>query len=182
MKWKVKDKEIITLVGDIASQESYDAVVNAANKDLRTGGGVAGAIHRKAGPELETATRAYAPIEVSEAVTTQAFDLPYKKVIHALGPVFGVDNPSDRLLKRTYENIFNELRRRNIVSVCVPAISTGAFGYPLREAALIALKTLDENLARLRELDRIAFVLYDQDAYELYNRILEELYGEGEET
>ena len=84
--------------GDITSQREVDVVVNAANAELRPGGGVAGAIHRAAGPELDRACRSLAPIAPGQAVITSAFDMPNQAVIHVLGPVYGVDEPADRLL------------------------------------------------------------------------------------
>ncbi len=178
MKRTIQSISIETTIGDIANQADIKAVVNAANKDLKTGGGVAGALHRKAGKKLEEACRPFAPIEVTEVIMTKGFDLPNDTVLHALGPRFGVDNPSDKLLKRTYDNVFNLLKRRNIDSVALPAISIGAFGYPKKDATIITLRTLKSHLLTLNQVKTIRFVLYDEDTYNLYNRLIDKIFDE----
>ncbi|HUP52986.1 MAG TPA: macro domain-containing protein, partial [Longimicrobiales bacterium] len=100
--WSVGPVSIECTLGDITAQEGFDAVVNAANAELRPGGGVAGAIHRVAGPRLEDGTRLLAPIEPGQAVVTAAYGLPNRFVIHCLGPVYGRDEPAERLLHSCY--------------------------------------------------------------------------------
>ena len=114
--------------GDIASQSGIDAVVNAANAQLRTGGGVAGAIHRAAGPGLEEECRGLAPIRPGEAVISGGHKLPNKYVIHCLGPVYGVDKPEADLLAKCYRNAWLRTEKQRIESVGLAAISTGEFG------------------------------------------------------
>ena len=130
--------------GDITAQAGFDAVVNAANAQLKRGGGVAGAIHRAAGPGLEEECRPLAPIKPGQAVITGAHKLPNRYVIHCLGPVYGVDEPSDELLADCYRNALKLAERHGISSIAFPAISTGAFGYPMKEAAEVALRTVLE--------------------------------------
>ncbi|MFD2667199.1 macro domain-containing protein [Halomonas halophila] len=107
-----------------------------------SGGGVAGALHRAAGPELAEACAPLAPIHPGEAVITDAFGLPNRHVIHCLGPVYGVDEPSDALLADCYRHALELAQRHDIESLAFPALSTGAFGYPAAEAARIALSTV----------------------------------------
>ncbi|CAM3232353.1 O-acetyl-ADP-ribose deacetylase [Rhodothermus bifroesti] len=161
--------------GDITAQADVDAIVNAANAQLMPGGGVAGAIHRAAGPELAEACRPLAPIHPGQAVITPAFRLPNRYVIHALGPVYGRDEPSDALLAAAYRNALHLADAHGLHSVAFPAISTGAFGFPLEAAARIALKTVLEEGPKLQHLRLVRFVLFDAPALEVHVRVLKEL-------
>lgn len=153
--------------GDITEQDDLDAIVNAANAELRPGGGVAGAVHRTAGPELDEACRPLAPIEPGDAVLTEAFGLPNRFVIHALGPRYGIDEPAGRLLAAAYRRCLQLCAEHDIESIGFPAISAGAFGFPLGEAAAIALETVAERApARLR----VRFVLFDEDDRRVFER------------
>ncbi len=159
--------------GDITRQEDMEAVVNAANRRLTTGGGVAGAIHRAAGPGLEKEARPLAPIEPGEAVITGGHDLPNPWVIHCLGPVYGEDEPADRLLASCYREALRLAEEKGLDSVAFPAISTGAFGYPVDEAARVALETVMEAAPELESVRRIRWVLWGEEAYEAHRRVLE---------
>lgn len=161
--------------GDITGQPDLDAVVNAANAELRIGGGVAGAIHRAAGPGLEEECRHLAPIDPGEAVITGGHELPNDRVIHCLGPVWGRDEPADRLLARCYENALALAEREGLASVGFPAISTGAFGYPLEEAARVALGTVWEAAPGLESVERIRFVLFGERALAVHEEALRSL-------
>ncbi|GAA0566114.1 macro domain-containing protein [Halomonas salifodinae] len=161
--------------GDITRQTDIDAVVNAANAQLRPGGGVAGALHRAAGPELDAACRSLAPIQPGQAVITPAFALPNRYVIHCLGPVYGVDEPSDELLAACYRNAMALAEAHRLASLAFPALSTGAFGYPMAEAARIALTTVTEAGRQCVHLRRVRFVLFDAATAELHQRLLDEL-------
>lgn len=155
--------------GDIASQEDVAAVVNAANAQLQTGGGVAGALHRAAGPGLAEECRTLAPIEPGEAVITGGHDLPNEYVIHTLGPIYGSDRPEDELLANCYRNSLALADEKGLDSVAFPAISTGAFGYPLEEATDVAFRTVLEAAGTLNNVRRIRFVLFsdrDLEAHE----------------
>jgi O-acetyl-ADP-ribose deacetylase (regulator of RNase III) len=161
--------------GDITRQEDFAAVVNAANAELRPGGGVAGAIHRAAGPELDRACRAYAPIRPGQAVITEAFDLPNGYVIHALGPVYGSDEPAADLLADCYRNALGLAEEKAVDSVAFPALSSGAFGYPMDEAAKVALQTVAKEASSLKQVKRIRFVLFGEKALAAHEAVMERL-------
>lgn len=162
-------------LGDITRQDDVDAVVNAANAELLAGGGVAGAIHRAAGPQLAAEAARYAPIRPGQAVATGAFDLPNRYVIHCLGPVYGVDQPADELLSACYRNALVLAERRRLASVAFPAISTGAFGYPMRDAAEVALRTVLAIMPSFHAVRRVRFVLLDDTALRIHREVLEML-------
>lgn len=160
--------------GNIAVQPDMEAIVNAANAMLQTGGGVAGAIHRGAGPGLEEECRKLAPIQPGQAVITGAHHLPNRHVIHCLGPVYGVDEPSDQLLSLCYRNALQLAEDHGIRSIAFPAISTGAFGYPLEPAVRIALKVIFDKLPNLLTVKHIRFVLFSNADQQLYEQVLGE--------
>ena len=161
--------------GDITSQEDVAAIVNAANAQLRSGGGVAGAIHRAAGPALEREARTLAPIRPGEAVITGGHDLPNDYVIHALGPVYGQDRPEAELLAGCYRNALALAKRNGIDSIAFPAISTGIFGYPVEEAAEVALRAVLEETEKLERVRLIRFVLFGERDFEVHERVLSEI-------
>jgi len=173
----VDDVKIELKRGDIASQKDMDAVVNAANAQLRIGGGVAGAIHRAAGPGLEEETRPLAPIKPGEAVITGGHNLPNEFVIHCLGPVYGRDKPEDELLANCYRNALELAEEKNIERVAFPSISTGAFGYPMHDAAKIAFETVGEEAPGLNSVRVIRFVLWGEDAMSTHSEVMEEVFG-----
>lgn len=177
MKKKIAGITIECLKGDIAAQRDMTAVVNAANAQLRPGGGVAGALHRAAGPGLEEECRPLAPIKPGEAVITGGHKLPNRYVIHCLGPVYGLDSPEEIFLADCYRNALRLADQHRIDSVAFPAISTGAFGYPLEEATQIVFNTLKELLPELTYVKHIRFVLYDQNTLSVYEKYLEKLNG-----
>lgn len=172
MNKKISGVTIECIKGDIASQVEITAVVNAANAQLRMGGGVAGAIHRTAGPGLEEECRPLAPIKPGEAVITGGHNLPNRYVIHCLGPIYGVDKPEDGLLANCYRNTLKLAEEYKIDSVAFPAISTGAFGYPIEEATQVVFKTIMEVLPKLQYVKRIRFVLYSNRDLQVYEKIL----------
>lgn len=165
--------------GDIAHQDGFDAVVNAANAQLMPGGGVAGAIHGAAGPGLAEECRPLAPIEPGQAVITGAHDLPVRRVIHCLGPVYGRDEPAEGLLRSCYRRALELAEEEGLTSVAFPALSTGAFGYPLREAARAALDEVLGALPELESVRRIRFALFGEDALRAHEEVLEELLDDG---
>jgi O-acetyl-ADP-ribose deacetylase (regulator of RNase III) len=160
------------LKGNIADQPDIEVVVNAANAELRTGAGVAGALHRAAGPGLEEECRPLAPIRCGEAVITGAHRLPNRYVIHCLGPVYGVDEPSAELLASCYRSALHLAEEHHAESIAFPAISTGVFGYPLESAARTAIETVRVQIPKLVSLKRIRFVLFDDAATEVYAALL----------
>lgn len=165
--------ELVT--GDIARQDGFDAVVNAANAELRTGGGVAGALHTAAGPGLEEEARPLGPIVPGQAVLTSGHRLPNRYVIHCLGPVYGRDEPADALLARCYREALRLAEANGIRSIAFPALSTGAFGYPLEPAARVALVTVMVEAERLNTVSTIRFVLHDEEALQTHRKVLETL-------
>lgn len=175
MKKKISETTIELITGNIIKQPDMDAIVNAANAQLRIGGGVAGAIHRQGDPELERLTRPLAPIEPGEAVITEAPNLPNKYVIHCLGPVYGRDEPSDELLASCYKNALNLAEQYELKSVAFPAISTGAFGYPVDDAAGVAFRAIRDIADSLQTVKLIRFTLFDDNAYQAHKNQLGQL-------
>jgi O-acetyl-ADP-ribose deacetylase (regulator of RNase III) len=163
--------------GDIAAQEGFAAVVNAANSQLRPGAGVAGAIHAAAGPGLDAECRIFAPIRPGQAVITGGHALPNPYVIHCLGPVYGEDVPEDEILARCYRNALQLADAGGLDSIAFPALSTGIFGYPVRLAARVALKTILLTVPTLRSVKRVRMVLYKPADLKIHEEALKELTG-----
>jgi len=161
--------KIELLRGDIAKQE-VDAIVNAANTTLLGGGGVDGAIHRAAGPELVAECRMLGGCRPGEAKITRGYRLPARFVIHTVGPVWrGGKHDEARILIRCYRKLAME---NEIRTIGFPAISCGAYGYPIEEAAHIAFKTTHEFLAVKDEIQKVIFVVWGEDVYDAYRQIL----------
>ena len=158
--------------GDITSQQDVDAVVNAANARLAPGGGVAGAIHRVAGPGLAEEAVPLGPIEPGEAIITGAHALPNRYVIHTLGPVYGQDRPEAELLARCYRNSLSLAEDNGVESIAFPAISTGIFGYPAEEEGEVALQTVRKEAEGLEQVRLVRFVLFGQNDLEVHERAL----------
>ncbi len=158
--------------GDLTEQPDLEAVVNAANAQLTVGGGVAGAIHRAAGAELDRACRPLAPIAPGEVVATDAFGLPNRRVLHALGPVYGQDEPAAELLADCYRRALELAAAEGLQSLGFPALSTGAFGYPLRPAAEVALTTTSDVLAAGSTLRLVRFVLFSAGDLDVHAEVL----------
>ena len=175
MRRAVHGVTVECMQGNIAAQDDITAIVNAANTELRSGGGVAGAIHRAAGPELEREARSLAPIRPGEAVITGGHKLPNRYVIHTLGPVYGQDRPEAELLANCYRNSLALAEENGIDSIAFPAISTGVFGYPVEEAAEVALRTVVEEKERLERVRLIRFVLFGEQDYEVHEQALSEI-------
>lgn len=175
MKTTYKNIQIIAVRGNIANQPDVDAVVNAANAELKTGSGVAGAIHKAAGPKLYEECIPLAPLNPGEAVITAAYDLPNDYVIHCLGPVYGKDTPPDVLLGNCYKNALKLAEEHKITSIAFPAIATGAFGFPFQEATKIAMDSILPELERLKHLQKIKFVLHSEYDLKYYQKYLEKL-------
>jgi O-acetyl-ADP-ribose deacetylase (regulator of RNase III) len=172
---KLHGVTIECLRGDIVHQPDMEAVVNAANAELRTGSGVAGAIHRAAGPKLDAECRPLAPLRPGQAVLTSAHALPNRYVIHCLGPVYGRDEPAASLLAACYRNALALADRNMVETIAFPALSTGAFSYPMEPAARIALKAILDELPELSSLRHIRMVLYQTADERIHSRVLEEL-------
>jgi O-acetyl-ADP-ribose deacetylase (regulator of RNase III) len=176
------EEPLIELVlGDITKQET-GAIVNAANSSLMGGGGVDGAIHRAAGPELLAECRRIAeekrgqgklPCQTGEAEITGAGRLPCDFVIHTVGPIWhGGAEGEPALLASCYRNSLLLAEERGLASIAFPNISAGVYGYPKEAAAEIALATVTETLALTRGIKKVAFVCFDNENYTIYRRIL----------
>ncbi len=176
-KTKFHNTELEVIQGDIAKQADLESVVNAANAQLKTGGGVAGAIHRAAGPGLAEECSAMAPISPGEAVISGAQNLPNKFVIHCLGPVYGRDEPEEVLLADCYRKSLQLADENNIDSIAFPAISTGAFGYPFKAATDTALNAVKAVIPQLKSVKKIRFVLFSESDYKYYLEGLERVFG-----
>ncbi len=176
MKRKVINNITIECVqDDITKQSDVETIVNAANAWLKPGGGVAGAIHRAAGPELEKECQKYAPIKVGEAVITKAYNLPNKYVIHCLGPRYEIDKPEDKLLACCYINVLKLAEENKITSIAFPAISTGIFGYPIEEATKVVFEVIKDMSNELKFIKIIKFVLFSKQDYEVYLKFLDSI-------
>jgi len=166
---------IALVLGDITKEET-DAIVNAANSGLRGGGGVDGAIHRAGGPSIMTECRQIGHCPTGQAVVTTAGNLKATYVIHTVGPVYrGGTRGEDRLLASAYRESLLQAVRKKAVSVSFPAISAGIYGYPLGEAARIALKTTIDFLQANRGIELVRFVLFSRDVYAAFEEELKKL-------
>ncbi|NPA34953.1 MAG: O-acetyl-ADP-ribose deacetylase [Chlorobi bacterium] len=167
--------------GDITTFE-VDAIVNAANSSLMGGGGVDGAIHRAAGPqlkeELKRIRREQYPdgLPPGQAVITKGYNLPAKYVIHTVGPIWrGGNHNEDEILASAYRNSLKIASERKFDTVAFPSISTGAYRFPVERAAKIALKTIADFLSQNEYPRKVIMVLYDEPTYDVYKRTYEEL-------
>ena len=156
------------LRGDI-TKLNVGAIVNAANRTLLGGGGVDGAIHRAAGSERLAECRALGRCEPGEAKVTRGYRLPARFVIHTVGPIWrGGKRGEAQILTNCYRNSLQIAVENKINTIAFPAISCGAYGYPIEEAAQIALKTTREFLAASGELAKVIFALWEEDVYETF--------------
>jgi O-acetyl-ADP-ribose deacetylase (regulator of RNase III) len=157
--------------GDITKLE-VGAIVNAANERMLGGGGVDGAIHRAAGPELKVACRQVPEVRpgvrcpTGESRITPGFDLPARYVIHTVGPVWhGGDSGEPELLASCYRSSLEQAREHDVRSIAFPAISCGIYGYPPKRAAIVVRKSLDAFLADDDSIERVLLVAFDEDVY-----------------
>jgi len=154
--------------GDITKLK-VDAIVNAANSSLLGGGGVDGAIHRAAGPELLQECRILGGCSTGEAKITKGYLLPVKFVIHTVGPVWhGGKNREDELLASAYQNSLLVAEKYSVKTIAFPSISTGVYGFPVERACPIAVKEVKKFLSAHTSIDKIYFVCFDQATYSIY--------------
>lgn len=172
MKADFKHTVLEVIEADITEMET-DAIVNAANAQLILGGGVAGAIRRKGGPEIQEQCNKIGGTFVGGAVITDAGHLKAKYVIHAVGPRMGEGN-EDQKLKNATLNSLKIANQQNIKSISFPAISTGIFGYPIGRCAEIMLKTTIDYIKEPTGLDKVVFCLFGQDNYKVFEERLEQ--------
>lgn len=155
----------------------FDAIVNAANSSLLGGGGVDGAIHRAAGPELVHECRLLGGCKTGQAKLTKGYDLPAKYIIHTVGPVWrGGGNGEPALLADCYRNALDRAKQQCVKTIGFPAISTGIFGYPMDLAAKVAVKSITASLHEdPGEIEKVALVCFDEQALGLFAAALEEV-------
>ena len=176
MEKQVLDR-IEILQGDITKLE-VDAVVNAANKSLLGGGGVDGAIHRAAGPELLAECRTRGGCATGEAKITMGHNLPSRHVIHTVVPVYSGKDEDSRLLSLCYKNSLQLAVDHDVTSLAFPAISCGVYGYPIKEACKIAVDTTCGFLQENKSLEKVIFILFSSGDYNTYKEHLKKLAGE----
>ena len=178
MKAEIGGATLELLQGDITAQE-VDAIVNAANEGLRGGGGVDGAIHRAGGPEIMAECRRIGRCPTGDAVITTGGKLPARHVIHTVGPIYrGGSSGEENLLAGAYRRSLEVAVENGLRSVAFPSISTGAYGYPIREASRVALRTVRDYLSECADaLDLVRFVLFSGADYEVYAESLGEFTG-----
>ena len=176
MRVQINSSTLELLEGDITVQDT-EAIINAANSGLHGGGGVDGAIHRAGGPEIMEECRKIGGCPTGEARITSGGRLKAKYVIHAVGPVYsGGRRGEAELLASAYRNSLKLASAHGIRSLAFPSLSTGAYGYPLREAAAIALQTTIAYLkAHPPGIELVRFVLFGQEAYKTFQGTLEEV-------
>jgi len=172
----IKDR-IEIVEGDITKQQ-VDAIVNAANTSLRGGGGVDGAIHRAAGPELLEECIKIGGCPTGEARVTKGYRLPAKYVIHTVGPIWkGGTSGEDQLLASCYRNSLKVAAELGVKSIAFPSISTGAYGFPMERATEIALKEVSEFLKKDEGIEKVVFVCFGKEAFRIYKEKFKKLFG-----
>jgi O-acetyl-ADP-ribose deacetylase (regulator of RNase III) len=177
MEAKIHKATLELLQGDITDQDT-DAIVNAANRSLLGGGGVDGAIHRAAGPQLLAECRTLGGCQTGDAKITKGYHLKAKHVIHTVGPIYHSEGKkAPELLASCYRRSLELASENKLKSVAFPSISTGAYGYPLEEAAPIALRTVMDYLRSHPEIQLVRFVLFGKEAYHAYEKALKAALG-----
>ena len=174
MRRQLHNATVELVEGDI-TVEAVDAIVNAANSALIPGGGVDGAIHRAAGPELAAACRAIGGCPPGEARVTPGFRLRARYVIHTVGPIYGGGQRDAEVLAAAHRASLELAAAHGLTSIAFPAISTGVYGYPVAEAAPVALAAVRDFLAGDSVLSLVRFVLWSHGTYAVFSTALEQL-------
>ena len=172
MDIKITDKLEIRQ-GDITQLDDVNVIVNAANNELRGGGGVDGAIHRAAGPNLLSECRNIGGCPTGQARITKGYDLPADWVIHTVGPIYSGRHEDSALLSDCYNNSLQLAADHHLISVAFPAISCGVYGYPIKEACRIAIDTTVcflQNQEKGTALSKVIFILFSTEYYMLYQQ------------
>jgi O-acetyl-ADP-ribose deacetylase (regulator of RNase III) len=178
MQVRVGTSVLELVEGDITRQDT-DAIVNAANEQLRVGGGVDGAINRAGGPKIQEEARRIGHCPTGQAVITTGGNLPARYVIHTVGPIYhGGRRGEAELLASAYRESLKLASAKGLTSLAFPSISTGVYGYPLAEAAAIALTTVKDYLAGHPEIKLVRFVLFGRPTYDTYAQVLQETLGQ----
>jgi len=174
VKKKIGQSFLELISGNIVKQET-EAIVNAANKMLAPGGGVAGAIHRAAGYGLWEECKKLGGCKTGEAKLTSGCNLKTKYIIHTVGPVYSGRREDAQDLKNSYFNSLKLAMEHGIKSISFPSISTGVFSYPIKEASFIALKTVLDYLSEHKEINLVRFVLFSAKDLLAYKQSLERI-------
>src|SRR6478752_3469932 len=180
VRYRIGSKATLELVTGDITDETTDAIVNAANSSLLGGGGVDGAIHKAAGPALLAECKKIrdqrGPLPPGQAVATSGADLKARYVIHTVGPVWqGGKVNEPQILESCYCNSMEQANRKLCASVSFPSVSTGAYGYPVAAAAQIALRAIADLLHEPKSVRRVRFVLFDERTYKAYAAAADEL-------
>ncbi|MGM0596642.1 MAG: macro domain-containing protein [Myxococcota bacterium] len=162
----------IKIIKDDITKQQVDIIVNAANKELVGGGGVDGAVHRAAGPEMmEELKEKYKGCPVGEARKTKGYELPAKFVYHAVGPVWqGGKNNEDELLRYAYSYCYDLMYIDNLKTIAFPAISCGVYNFPLKRAAKIVKEITLEKLEEHKQIEKVIFCLFSDKALDIYQK------------
>ena len=176
MEIRIGNARLELVQGNIVIQDT-GAIVNAANNRLTPGGGVSGAIHRVAGPELWEECKKLGGCLTGEAKLTKGYQLKAQYVIHTVGPVYSGIQADKELLRKAYISCLELAIQNKIESLSFPAISTGIFGYPLEEAAEVSLSTVINFLKEHNEVKLVKFILYTESEYKVFEKALKGLWS-----
>jgi len=171
-------KNRIEVVETDITRQQVDAIVNAANSTLLGGGGVDGAIHRAAGPELLTECRQLNGCPTGQAKITKGYNLPVRWVIHTVGPIWrGGTQHEDELLAQCYQNSLALAKAHDIKTIAFPSISTGAYGFPMDRASRIAVTEIKRFLEQDSSIEKVILVCFGQRAYDIHQAAVKEIMG-----
>jgi O-acetyl-ADP-ribose deacetylase (regulator of RNase III) len=165
-------KKVSVILADITAL-GVDAIVNAANEGMAAGGGVDGAIHKAAGPELVRETVKYAPLYVAKTAVTSGYNLKAKNIIHTVGPIYRQGDSGEYIaLEMCYRNVIKKAAEIGAKSLAIPAISAGVYGFPKERAAKIAAETCLDEADKHESIEEILLVAYDPEMLNAYKKYL----------